>query len=210
MNKNHNVKHQVHRIIQILKTLSNMSLRTINDLQPLTNLDCKTDFDKKLAEMVCRKVKDQNYCQDIQQKIYLKILINLPKISQADNISAYLVRLTNNTITDYYRKKGKLPVQQELSEQVVVEVNDTPDRSLALADCCLRPIIESLPAIYRDALVWVELEGLTHRQFAEKAGITLTNAKSRVQRAREKLRSAILQCCNYQFDSYGNVVSCCE
>jgi RNA polymerase sigma-70 factor, ECF subfamily len=187
-----------------------MSLHAINDLQPFTSLESKADFDKKLAEMVCRKIKDENYCQDIQQEIYLKILINLPKISQADNISAYLVRLTNNTITDYYRKKGKFPVQQELSEQVVVEVDDIPDRSLALADCCLRPIIESLPVIYRDALVWVELEGLTHRQFAEKTGITLTNAKSRVQRAREKLKVAILQCCNYQFDTYGNVVSCCE
>jgi hypothetical protein len=66
-----------------------MSLHAINNLQPLTSLDSKTDFDKKLAEMVCRKIKDENYCQDIQQEIYLKILINLPKISQADNISDY-------------------------------------------------------------------------------------------------------------------------
>lgn len=187
-----------------------MSLRVIDQLQPLADLDIKTDFDKKLADMVCRKVKDENYCQDILQEIYFKILINLPKISQADNVSAYLTRLTNNTINDYYRKKGKLPVLQELSEHVADEGNGTPDRSLALADCCLRPIIESLPVIYRDALVWVDLEGLSHRQFAEKAGITLTNAKSRVQRAREKLKLAVLQCCNYQFDSYGNVVSCCE
>ncbi len=176
----------------------------------LTGLNIKTDFDKKIADIVCRKVKDWDYCQDLQQEIYLKIMINLPKISQADNISAYLVRLTNNTIIDYYRKKERLPVQQELSEQVADEVTSKPDRSLQLADCCLRPIIESLPVIYRDALVWVELEGLSHLQFAEKVGITLTNAKSRVQRAKEKLKLAILQCCNYQFDTYGNVVSCCE
>lgn len=194
----------------MLQNTINMSVRTKSELQVLADLNIKTDLDKKLAEMVCRKVKDVDYCQDIQQEIYLKILINLPKISQADNISAYLVRLTNNTITDHYRKKGKLPVQQELPEQMAAEVNVVPDRSLALADCCLRPIIDSLPVIYRDALVWVELEGLSHRQFAEKAGITLTNAKSRVQRAREKLKTAILQCCNYQFDTYGNVVSCCE
>ena len=170
----------------------------------------KNHFDKEIADIVCRKVKHQDYCQDIQQEVYLKILVNLPKIEQADNMSAYLVRLTNNTIVDYYRKRAKLPIQQEPSEQLVAEVEEMPDGSLTLADCCLRPMIESLPAIYRDALVMVELEGLKHKQFADIAGISLTNAKTRVQRAREKLKEIILQCCNYQFDTYGNIVSCCE
>jgi RNA polymerase sigma-70 factor (ECF subfamily) len=172
--------------------------------------DIKTHFDKEIADIVCRKVKHQDYCQDIQQEVYLKILVNLPKIEQADNMSAYLVRLTNNTIIDYYRKRAKLPIQQEPSEQLATDVEEKPDGSLTLADCCLRPMIESLPAIYRDALVMVELEGLKHKQFADKAGISLTNAKTRVQRAREKLKEIILQCCNYQFDTYGNIVSCCE
>lgn len=182
----------------------------MNNFDSFTTLNIKAGFDKELADMICRKVKYQDYCHDIQQEVYLKILFNLPKIEQAKNMTAYLVRLTNNTIVDYYRRQQKLPVQQEISEQIAVEPNEPVDSSLKLADCCLRPLIESLPVIYRDALVMVELEGLSHRQFAEKAGITLTNAKSRVQRAREKLKSVIMQCCNYEFDKYGNIVSCCE
>jgi RNA polymerase sigma-70 factor (ECF subfamily) len=182
----------------------------MNNLDSFTTLNIKAGFDKELADMICRKVKHQDFCHDIQQEVYLKILINLPKIEQADNMTAYLVRLTNNTIIDYYRRQRSLPVQQEVPEPIAAELNEPADRSLALADCCLRPLIESLPVIYRDALMLVELEGLSHKQFAERAGITLTNAKARVQRARGKLKSVILQCCNYQFDTYGNIVSCCN
>jgi RNA polymerase sigma-70 factor (ECF subfamily) len=71
-------------------------------------------------------------------------------------------------------------------------------------------MIESLEPIYREALILIELEGLSQQQYAEKVGISYTNAKTRVQRAREKLRKIILQCCQYQFDKYGNIVSCCN
>ena len=170
----------------------------------------KNDFDKELSDMICRKVKHQDYCHDILQDVYLKIMFNLSKIEQADNMSAYLVRLTNNTIIDFYRKKAKAPPEQEPPVQLAAETEEKPDSSLALADCCLRPMIDSLPPIYRDALIMIELEGLKHKQFAEKAGISLTNAKTRVQRAREKLKEVILHCCAYEFDKYGNIVSCCE
>lgn len=173
-------------------------------------LTIRNSFEKELLDMVCRKVKDQDYCHDIMQEVYIKIMVNLPKIEQADNMIAYLTRLTNNTVIDYYRKHSKTPVDREPDQYVVAENTEKPDASLKLADCCLHPMIESLPAIYRDALVMVELEGLKHKEFAEKAGISLTNAKTRVQRAREKLKEIILQCCTYEFDTYGNIVSCCE
>jgi RNA polymerase sigma-70 factor (ECF subfamily) len=168
----------------------------------------KREFEKELLDMICRKVKHQDCCHDIMQEVYLKILANQSRIEKADNMSAYLIRLTNNTITDHYRKEAKMPMLQEPDSLLDTETSEVPQDNPSLADCCLRPFIESLPPIYRDALVLVELEGLKLKEFAVKAEISLTNAKTRVQRAREKLKDAILACCNYQFDSYGNLVSC--
>ena len=71
-------------------------------------------------------------------------------------------------------------------------------------------MIESLDPIYREALLLTELEGFSQGQYAEKTGISYTNAKTRVQRARKKLKKVILQCCAYRFDKYGNIVSCCK
>jgi RNA polymerase sigma-70 factor (ECF subfamily) len=68
-------------------------------------------------------------------------------------------------------------------------------------------MIESLEPIYRDALILTELEGWSQKQLAEKAGISLSGAKSRVQRAKEKLKEVIFNCCTYEFDKYGNIIS---
>jgi RNA polymerase sigma-70 factor, ECF subfamily len=49
-------------------------------------------------------------------------------------------------------------------------------------------------------------------------GISLSGAKSRVQRARKKLKELLLECCHFEFDRYGtvfdyhpkNCTKCCE
>ena len=165
-------------------------------------------FEKELADLVCRKVKHQDYCQDIIQEVYLKILINQSKIEQADNISAYLTRLTTNTVVDYYRRKSKSSILYEALPEISCEPDETPDSTSQLADCCLRSFIDSLPEIYRNAIIMVELDAFKIKDYARAANITLTNAKARVQRARKMLREVILQCCNYEFDPYGNIISC--
>src|SRR5581483_8087051 len=165
-------------------------------------------FEKELTELVRRKVKHKAYHQDIIQEVYLKILTHQSKIIQANNISAYLTRLTINTVMDYYRRKGKSAASEALPADISIEPEETPDRAVTLADCCLHPFIDSLPAIYREALVLAELENMSIKDYAAKVNISVTNAKTRVQRARIKLRAVILQCCQYEFDAYGNIVSC--
>lgn len=158
----------------------------------------------QLHAIICSKVGHQHDCHDIMQEVYLKILLNNDKIEQADNTAGYLVRLTNNAVIDHYRRKP----QTELIDPVATDDSAQKDQSLQLADCCLRPMIESLPDIHRDALVMTELEGMKHKDYAEKVGISLSNAKVRVQRAKEKLKQVIMQCCSYDFDKYGNIVDC--
>jgi len=165
-------------------------------------------FGTQLHNIICKKVGHQDHCHDIMQEVYLKILLHLPKIENATNTAAYLVQLTNNTVTDFFRKSKSL-AEKDLSESVnTTDIVDPNDQSLQLADCCLRPMIESLPDIYRDALIRTELEGMKLKDYAQLIGISLSNAKVRVQRAKEKLKTIILECCTYEFDRYGNVVDC--
>jgi len=39
-----------------------------------------------------------------------------------------------------------------------------------------------------------------------RMGLSLSGAKSRVQRSREKLKQLLLGCCHLEFDRWGNVV----
>lgn len=164
-------------------------------------------FGTQLHGIVCKKMGHQNNCHDIMQEVYLKILLNINKIEQADNLAAYLVTLANNTVIDHFRR-AKPVVHSGIIDNIISDGDVLKDQSLQLADCCLRPMIESLPGIYKEALIVTELEGMKLKDYAEKVGISLSNAKVRVQRGKEKLKEIIMQCCGYEFDKYGNIIEC--
>ncbi|HEY1212303.1 MAG TPA: sigma-70 family RNA polymerase sigma factor [Bryobacteraceae bacterium] len=166
-------------------------------------------FGRQLSEYICVKTGHHDHCHDILQDVFVKIAQNIDKVEQADNIGGYLMRLAGNAVNDHYRAADQRPDLVEVTS----ESTDTPavccEPAPRLADCCLRPMIESLPPIYRDALIRTQLEGMSQKELARQLGISVTGARSRVQRAREKLKAVILACCNYQFDRYGNIIGCC-
>ena len=71
---------------------------------------------------------------------------------------------------------------------------------------CLKPMIDDLPEKYRQAIVLTEYENLTQKEMSQKLGLSLSGAKSRVQRAREKLKGTLLACCHFEFDRLGNIL----
>ena len=164
-------------------------------------------FGGQLQNIVCKKVGHHDGCHDIMQEVYLKILLNINKVEHADNMAAYLVTLTNNAVIDHFRK-AKPVAHSEIVDNINTDTDILKDQSLQLADCCLRPMIELLPDIYREALIVTELEGMKLKDYAEKVGISLSNAKVRAQRGKEKLKEIIMKCCGYEFDKYGNIIEC--
>ncbi|HMY75336.1 MAG TPA: sigma factor-like helix-turn-helix DNA-binding protein [Blastocatellia bacterium] len=50
-----------------------------------------------------------------------------------------------------------------------------------------------------------ELQGLTQQEIAQRQGISLSGAKSRVQRGRAKLKEVFQECCALEFDQRGKV-----
>jgi RNA polymerase sigma-70 factor (ECF subfamily) len=67
-------------------------------------------------------------------------------------------------------------------------------------------MVDRLPEPYREAIILTEYEGRTQKELAEYLGISLSGAKSRVQRAREKLKIMLLECCYFEFDRRGKVI----
>lgn len=172
-----------------------------------------TRFGQQLAELICHKTDHQDHCHDILQEVYIKMARNIDKIEKADNVLPYLVKIANNTVIDYYRTyQNKAPISEATADPSIIDSSITKpaeDPTTNLAHTFMLELIESLPPLYRHALVRTELEGVSQKQLAEELGISYSGAKSRVQRAKEMIRQSILGCCNYKFDNYGNVISCC-
>jgi len=77
----------------------------------------------------------------------------------------------------------------------------------------LREIILSLPEKYSQALILTELEGMSQIELAEKLSISVSGAKSRVQRAKHLLKENLMKCCHFEFDKHGTITdiypACC-
>ena len=113
---------------------------------------------------------------------------------------------------DYYRSRRSLvaltdlPAYDEYPEEDAVE-------SLAPA---VKDIVQALPEPYRQALLLTEYEGLSQKALAERLGISFSGAKSRVQRARQKVKDILLACCHFEFDARGTLYEvrkrccCCD
>lgn len=161
-----------------------------------------TDFDSRLRSFTLRRVSDPAAAEDILQDVYLKIHAHIGELRDSERLESWIYRLTRNAITDHYRRARP---QDELPEGLAAPAEEEPDAATELAGS-VRGMLRCLPGKYREALELTDLQGLGQSELAQKLGISVSGAKSRVQRAREKLKDAFLDCCHFEFDRYGRVI----
>lgn len=132
----------------------------------------------RLRGYITKRVKDPDAVDDILQDVYLKAHTNLGGVKSRGSIASWLFRIASNAIADHYRAQKPW---NELPEDIAAPELER-DYVAELATC-LRPLIAELPENYRSALVLSEIEGLPQKKVADQLGISLSGAKSRIQRA---------------------------
>lgn len=160
------------------------------------------DFHSRLHHFIVGRVPDPDTAEDILQDVYLKIHAKIDGLREEDRLESWIYQITRNAIIDYYRRARP---QDELSESLASPSEDEPDAVSKLASS-VNGMMKCVPEKYRSALELTDLQGLTQVELAEKLEISVSGAKSRVQRAREKLKEAFLDCCHFEFDRLGRVV----
>jgi RNA polymerase sigma-70 factor (ECF subfamily) len=172
-------------------------------------------YSRRLGTFIRSRVEDDAEAEDILQEVFIRIHRNLCCQADWDKPESWIYQIARNLIIDHYRKRRSwvelpenLPSEPDWGEWVNLE--DDPEAKLALS---LREMIDELPEPYSQALILTEYQGLSQKQLAERLGISLSGAKSRVQRAREKLRDMLLNCCHFELDRRGRVLDyyqlCC-
>lgn len=171
-------------------------------------------FHPQLKHFILKRVPDEDNAEDILQDVFLKIHTHIETLHDQEKLQSWLYQIARNTITDYYRThKATVELSEALLLPEEPEVEDDVVKELIPS---VKAMVESLPYEYRQALLLTEYEGLTQRELAERLGLSLSGAKSRVQRAREKLKTMLLDCCHFEFDRLGKVIdyqprcACCR
>ncbi len=157
----------------------------------------------ELKSFILKRVRSSAEAEDILHDVFLKMLSSLASVQRMDHLRAWLFTVARNAVTDHFRSRrptGELP--EELADPGPEPGSDLPEDMGA----CLRPMLEALPEKVRAALVLADLEGVKHREVAERLGISLPAAKSRVLRGRLKVRRMIEDCCHLELDARGDIM----
>ena len=134
--------------------------------------------------------------QDVVQEAYLRAFKFLGGFRGGDSRS-WLLRIVRNAFYDWLKRNRReetgTPFDEELHS--TVDETGTPDTLLlAKADQeLMRKAIEDLPFEFREILVLRELEGFSYKEIADIAEVPLGTVMSRLARAREHLRTLVVQ-----------------
>jgi RNA polymerase sigma-70 factor (ECF subfamily) len=161
------------------------------------------EFSQTLLDFIHKRVNDPADAEDILQDVFVKIHTRIDTLQDGNRLVSWLYQITRNTIIDFYRTRRPALDLPETLAIYPEPVESEPEAELAAG---LRDFMGVLPDPYREAVLLTDLEGLKQSELADRLGLSLSGAKSRVQRGRQMLREAFLECCHFEFDRRGHVL----
>jgi RNA polymerase sigma-70 factor, ECF subfamily len=160
-------------------------------------------FSAPLQQFIRRRVPDSHSAEDILQDVFLKIHTRIDTLHQQERLAAWIYQIARHVIADYYRAQRPTTDLPETLPEQDEQVDDDVVRELLP---CVAAMVDALPDTYREALRLTEYEGLSQKELSERLSISFSGAKSRVQRARAKIKEQLLNCCHVQFDYAGHII----
>ena len=159
----------------------------------------------RLLRFIRARVEDDAVAEDILQEVFLRIHARIGSLRDEERLEGWVWQITRNAIADHHRGRRRTV---DLPEALLAPETGEADAEAAARWLlpAVRATIDALPEPYRDALLATEFDGLTQQELANRAEISLSGAKSRVQRARAKLKALLIECCHLEFDRRGALI----
>jgi len=137
-----------------------------------------------IGHLVC----DRQECEDMAQDVFLAAYVHLRRYDpQRSAFSTWLYTIARNRCVNA-RKRRRPATRDVLPEPADAR---TPDLRLAEEELFQRldAELDALPLEQKTAFVLSELQELTHEEVARIEGVKVGTVKSRLSRARAKLRA---------------------
>ena len=166
-----------------------------------------------LHRFIRSRVGDESTADDILQDVFVRIHSHITSLRERNKIKSWIYQISRNAIIDHYRAKKR---SEPLPEGLVAPEIDAGDQARQDIESCILPMIRNLPKKYLQAVMLYEIEGLAQKEVAERLEISLSGAKSRIQRGRAMITDMHDACCRFAFDRRGGLVDyeakrpCCD
>ncbi|MFV8823167.1 sigma-70 family RNA polymerase sigma factor [Thauera sp. WH-2] len=168
-------------------------------------LEAWSAHEAELLRYLRHRLRQPAEAEDVLHDLFLRAVRQRERFCAVTNPRAWLFEVARNIVIDNARRAH---ASEPLPDNLVAF--DEAESELAPVDrlsACLPRVLSELAAEDREALECCDIDGMTQQAFAELKGLSLPGAKSRVRRARQRLRAQLLTACQVQLDEDGKV--CC-
>ncbi len=159
-------------------------------------------FSERLFAFIRKQVSEEEVAQDILQDVFEKIHLKKSSLKDSQKLESWLFQLTRNIIIDYYRN-------QKSNGREFPDIGFDEEDDVSMPDsliCCIAPFLSRLHPDERELIQKIDLNGNSQKEMAADMGIPYASLKSKVQRARVKLKELFVQCCVLEFNRRGGIV----
>ncbi|MFT3780506.1 MAG: RNA polymerase sigma factor SigZ [Nibricoccus sp.] len=169
-------------------------------------------FRASVRRFIGARVKNDPLADDLTQEVFMRVLKKLSDVKDHRRVIGWVFQIARNAVIDHFRKNsGSDPTRSERRMEAFAQPEAIEREEMMLRDelaAYVRTVVNELPPAYREAILLTEYEGWSQVELAKYLGLSVSAAKSRVQRARRMIKDAIEDCCHVQFDRYGSLVGC--
>lgn len=161
------------------------------------------EHERELRGFLVNRLSDPDAAEDLVQDVFLRAMREGEGFCALDSPRAWLFRVARNVATDRQRRQRPTePVPEDLP------VDAPESEPIDDLNACIERNLPALRESDRDIIRHCDLEGLPHRRYAEARGLSTGAVKTRLFRARQRLRERLVQNCRVRFDENGRV--CCH
>jgi len=161
-------------------------------------------YEKMIYNLAITKTRNKENAQDISQECLLRAYKMLRSYRTDSAFSTWIYRICQNLIIDHHRKEKKTQTisltapetgDAEFTGREIEDPGGDPSEQVIRSEKIkkIREIINSLPGDLREIIVMRDLEDLSYADISEMLGVEIGTVKSRISRAREKLKEYIIK-----------------
>jgi RNA polymerase sigma-70 factor, ECF subfamily len=134
--------------------------------------------------------RSREEAEDLVQETYARVFAR-PRFLRGEDELGYLLPALRNTLVSQRRAESRRPQTASLLEDLALGVRASDDPAEATESRQVFAAIHELPEEFRDALVAVDVVGLSYREAAQALGVPEGTVTSRLFRGRDRVADSL-------------------
>jgi RNA polymerase sigma-70 factor, ECF subfamily len=148
-----------------------------------------------LRAFVARRVPEPGAREVVVQETFAQVQREIGGLREGERLGQWVYQVAKDRVADHHSKHRSSALLFDVAADPPPEDEEQVKRELA---SWIGPCVDVLPDTYREALLLSELQDLPQQEVAERLGLSLSSAKSRIQRGRQRLLELLEACCEQE------------